>query len=47
MKEKRYYYKTADAKGLLSLKSRDNSGKYIKITLEEFKLLTRSPEEAK
>ena len=46
MKEKRYYYKTADAKGLLSLKSRDNSGKYIKITKEEFDLLT-SPQEEK
>lgn len=38
--EKRYYYKTADEKGLLSLKSKDISGKYIKITKEEFNLLT-------
>ena len=43
--EKRYYYKTADEKGLLSLKSKDITGKYIKITKEEFELLTRSPEE--
>ena len=43
--EKRYYYKTSDEKGLLSLKSKDTSGKYIKITKEEFELLTSSPEE--
>lgn len=43
--EKRYYYKTSDEKGFLSLKSRDTSGKYIKITKEEFELLTRLPEE--
>ena len=44
--EKRYYYKTADEKGFLSLKSKDTSGKYIKITKEEFDLLT-SPQEEK
>ena len=43
--EKRYYYKTSDEKGFLSLKTKDTSGKYIKITKEEFDLLTRSPEE--
>ena len=43
--EKRYYYKTFDEKGFLSLKSKDTSGKYIKITKEEFDILTRSPEE--
>ena len=43
--EKRYYYKTSDEKGFLSLKSKDTSGKYIKITKEEFKILTRTPEE--
>ena len=35
--EKRYYYKTADEKGFLSLKSKDTSGKYIKITKEELR----------
>ena len=43
--EKRYYYKTSDEKGFLSLKSKDTSGKYIKITKEEFELLTSTPEE--
>ena len=43
--EKRYYYKTSDEKGFLSLKSKDKSGKYIKITKEEFDLLTFVPEE--
>ena len=43
--EKRYYYKTSDEKGFLSLKSKDTSGKYIKITKEEFELLTKTPEE--
>lgn len=43
--EKRYYYKTSDEKGFLSLKSRDTSGKYIKITKEDFELLTRPPED--
>lgn len=43
--EKRYYYKTADEKGFLSLKSKDTSGKYIKITKEDFDLLTFVPEE--
>ena len=43
--EKRYYYKTSDEKGFLSLKTKDTSGKYIKITKEEFELLTKSPEE--
>ena len=42
--EKRYYYKTADEKGFLSLKSKDTSGKYIKITKEEFNSLTFIPE---
>ena len=42
--EKRYYYKTSDEKGFLSLKTKDTSGKYIKITREEFDLLT-SPKE--
>ena len=42
--EKRYYYKTSDEKGFLSLKSKDTSGKFIKITKEEFDLLT-SPQE--
>ena len=44
--EKRYYYKTSDEKGFLSLKSKDTSGKYIKISKEEFDLLT-SPQEEK
>lgn len=43
--EKRYYYKTSDEKGFLSLKSKDTSGKYIKIAKEDFEILTRSPEE--
>ena len=43
--EKRYYYKTADEKGFLSLKSKDTSGKFIKITKEEFELLTKTPKE--
>lgn len=43
--EKRYYYKTSDEKGFLSLKSKDTSGKYIKITKEEFDNLTFIPEE--
>ena len=43
--EKRFYYKTADEKGFLSLKSKDTSGKFIKITKEEFELLTKTPEE--
>ena len=43
--EKRYYYKTSDEKGFLSLKSKDTSGKYIKITKEEFDLLTTPQEE--
>ena len=43
--EKRYYYKTADEKGFLSLKSKDTSGKFIKITKEEFDHLTFIPEE--
>ena len=43
--KKRYYYKTSDEKGFLSLKTKDTSGKYIKITKEEFEILTRSPEE--
>lgn len=42
--EKRYYYKTSDEKGFLSLKSKDTSGKYIKITKEEFDNLTFIPE---
>lgn len=44
MKE-RYYYKTADEKGFLSLKTKDTSGKYIEITKEEFERLTNIPEE--
>ena len=44
--EKRYYYKTSDEKGFLSLKTKDTSGKYVKITKEEFELLT-SPQEEK
>ena len=44
--EKRYYYKTSDEKGFLSLKTKDTSGKYIKISKEEFDLLT-SPQEEK
>ena len=43
--KKRYYYKTYDEKGFLSLKSKDTSGKYIKITKEEFDNLTFIPEE--
>lgn len=43
--EKRFYYKTADEKGFLSLKSKDNSGKYKRITKEEFDHLTFIPEE--
>ena len=43
--EKRFYYKTADEKGFLSLKTKDTSGKFIKITKEEFELLTKTPEE--
>ena len=43
--KKRYYYKTSDEKGFLSLKTKDNSGKYIKITKEEFERLTNIPEE--
>lgn len=45
--EKRYYYKTDDEKGFLSLKSKDTSGKYIKITKEEFNSLTFIPEKEK
>ena len=36
MEQQKFYYKTADEKGLLVLKSPDNSGNYIAISREEF-----------
>lgn len=36
MEQQRFYYKTADEKGLLVLKTPDESGKYIAISREEF-----------
>lgn len=47
MKQTRYYYKTQDGKGLLSLKHKVSDPKYIEITKEEFdRLAIPEPEES-
>lgn len=46
MNETRYYYKTQDGKGLLSLKHKDTSGLYIQITKEQFDELANQNKES-
>ena len=46
MEQERFYYKTQDGKGLLSLKHKDTSGLYIQITKEQFEELRNANEES-
>ena len=46
MEQTRYYYKTQDGKGLLSLKHRISDPNYIEITKTEFDELANPTEES-
>lgn len=46
MKQTRYYYKTQDGKGLLSLKNRISDPNYIEITKVKFDKLANPSKES-